>query len=56
MFRDDKTGTPPETLDIERELEFLYARRDAINALIASLEEYDRHWSGPVPRLQRKLA
>jgi hypothetical protein len=29
--------------DYERQLEYLYARRSAIDALIESLEEYDRH-------------
>jgi hypothetical protein len=56
MFRDENTGTPSDTTDDERELEFLYARRDVINTLIASLEEYDRYWSGPAPRQQRKSA
>ncbi len=56
MFRDDNTGAPQETTDVERELEFLYERRDVINALIASLEEYDRYGSGPGPRQQRKTA
>ena len=56
MFCDDNPGTPPDTTDVERELEFLYARRDVINALISSLEEYDRYWSGPAPGQQRKSA
>jgi hypothetical protein len=29
--------------DYERQLEYLYARRSAIDALIESLEEYERH-------------
>jgi hypothetical protein len=28
--------------DYERELEFLYSRRSTLDALISSLEEYDR--------------
>jgi hypothetical protein len=56
MFRDDNTGTPQETRDVEQELDFLYARRDVINSLIASLEEYDRYRSTSAPRQQRKSA
>jgi hypothetical protein len=56
MFCDDNTGTPSDRTDVERELEFLYVRRDVIDTLIASLEEYDRYWSGPAPRQQRKSA
>jgi hypothetical protein len=29
--------------DYERQLEYLYARRSAIDALIESLEDYERH-------------
>lgn len=54
MFRDDNTVTPQETRDVERELDFLYARRDAINALIASLEEYDRYRSTTSSRQQQR--
>ncbi len=56
MFRDDNIGTPQETRDVEQELDFLYARRDAINALIASLEEYDRYRSTASPRQQLRSA
>lgn len=41
----------------KRELDQLYARRSAIDSLIASLEEYDRYKPGSVVRAgQRKLA
>ena len=30
-------------VDYERQLEYLYARRSAIDSLIESLEEYERH-------------
>jgi hypothetical protein len=53
--------TVPVTLnpvrDYQRDLEFLYARRSAIDAVIASLEEYDRHRAQkPVMDRQRKSA
>ncbi|HUB32232.1 MAG TPA: hypothetical protein VMA31_04355 [Bryobacteraceae bacterium] len=56
MFADDNTVKPHEIGDFERQLEFLYARREAIDALIASLEEYDRYRCVPDPPQQRKLA
>lgn len=41
----------------ERQLEQLYARRSAIDSLIASLEEYDRYRAAAPVRLgQRKSA
>jgi hypothetical protein len=30
-------------IDYERQLEYLYARRSTIDALIESLEDYERH-------------
>ena len=41
----------------DRELDQLYARRSAIDSLIASLEEYDRYRASAPARLgQRKSA
>jgi hypothetical protein len=37
--RDSAVAEP----EYERQLEYLYARRSAIDALIESLEEYERH-------------
>jgi hypothetical protein len=43
--------------DYQRELEYLYARRSNIDAVIASLEEYDRHReTTPVADRQRRSA
>jgi hypothetical protein len=56
MLCDDNSVTPQETGDFERQLEVLYARRAAIDALIASLEEYDRYRSDVEPRQRRKSA
>lgn len=53
---DDKAATPPRYSDFRRELQYLYARKDAIDALIESLEEYERYRSVPDPRLQLKTA
>jgi hypothetical protein len=38
-----QTVTPDPVLDYEKQLEYLYARRSAIDALIESLEAYDRY-------------
>jgi len=42
--------------DYQRELEYLYARKSAIDSLIASLEEYDRYRFVPPSGGQRKTA
>jgi len=42
--------------DYRRELEFLYARRSAIDSLIASLEEYRAHVHVAAPLEERKSA
>jgi hypothetical protein len=43
--------------DYRRELEYLYTRRYAIDAVITSLEEYDRHRATTSTRLrERKTA
>jgi hypothetical protein len=39
VVTDDAVAEP----DYERQLEYLYARRSAIDTLIESLEEYERH-------------
>jgi hypothetical protein len=42
--------------DYERQLEYLYARRSAIDALIESLEEYERHRETRPPSIELKTA
>ena len=42
--------------DYARELEYLYARKTAIDSLIASLEEYERYRVTPPTPGQRKSA
>ena len=37
------TGDAVSDADYERQLEYLYARRSAIDTLIESLEEYERY-------------
>jgi hypothetical protein len=48
--------TPQEIGDFERQLELLYARKALIDALIASLEEYDRYRVGMDLRQRRRSA
>ena len=45
-----------ETSDFDQELQYLYERKAAIDAVIASLEEYERYWSVPAPTPQLKTA
>jgi hypothetical protein len=40
----------------QKELDYLYARRVAINTLIQSLEEYDRHRAKRIEDGKRKSA
>jgi len=42
MFAKKSLATPPPARPYRKELEYLYARRSAIDTLIQSLEEYDR--------------
>ena len=42
--------------DYQRELEYLYARRSAIDSLIQSLEEYDRFRARQMEEPKRKSA
>jgi hypothetical protein len=50
-----KTVTIDTVRDYQRELEHLYARKSAIDSLIESLEEYQRHRTVK-PDRQRKSA
>jgi hypothetical protein len=50
-----KTVTIDTVRDYQRELEFLYARKSAIDGLIESLEEYERYRTAK-PDRQRKSA
>ena len=42
MFAKKPPCAPPPNRTFRKELEYLYARRSAIDTLIESLEEYDR--------------
>jgi hypothetical protein len=44
------------TRGYERELQLLYARRSAIDSLIASLQNYDRYRASRPAEFKRKLA
>jgi hypothetical protein len=50
-----KAVTIDTVRDYQRELEYLYARKSAIDSLIESLEEYDRY-RATKPDGQRKSA
>ena len=58
MLSVQKSGiTANAAREYQRELDHLYARRDAIDSLIASLEAYDRYKATmPVRQPQRKSA
>ena len=43
-------------IDYERRLDYLYARRSAIDALIESLEDYDRFRETRKPVAERRSA
>ena len=43
-------------LAYRRELQYLYARRSAIDSLIESLEEYDRFREAPTEEGERQTA
>ena len=52
-----KGASPPSpTRQNRKELEYLYARRTAINTLIQSLEEYDRFRARRTEEQKRKTA
>ncbi len=44
-----KLSTSPTLLNVEQELQKLYARRLAVDNLIHSLEEYNRSLQSPSP-------
>lgn len=56
MLVENESGhtSPEET--VQEELEYLYARRSAIDNLIQSLEAYDRFRERPRPQGERKTA
>ena len=52
-----KKGSPTSPARVNRkELEYLYARRTAIDSLIQSLEEYDRFRAQRMEEPRRKTA
>jgi hypothetical protein len=54
---DSKVDTPPTVShEFDEELQYLYARKAAVDALIASLEQYRQYQHVPGPRSQRKTA
>jgi hypothetical protein len=57
MLSAKKNAVPIDTVrDYQRELEYLYARKSAIDLLIASLEEYQRSCATNSAGGQRKSA
>ena len=57
MLRAKKSELPPQPVrDYRRELEYLYARKSAVEAAIASLEVYDRCRTAEPPTMNRKTA
>jgi hypothetical protein len=52
MLETRPTALPPAR-GVREELQYLYARRSTINALIRSLEEYDRFHAKRMERLRR---
>jgi len=51
-----KKASPDLSPQAEKELEFLYARRSAIDTLIRSLEQYDRYRAKAEVISKRKTA
>lgn len=51
-----KKGTTPSSSDrvYRKELEYLYTRRSTIDALIASLEQYDRFRARNVSQIEKR--
>jgi hypothetical protein len=57
MLSARKIAVPLQTAhDYRRELEYLYARKSALDSLIASLEEYQRASTDPPSEGQLKTA
>jgi hypothetical protein len=57
MFAKKVPSAPPPGRTYRKELEYLYARRSAVDALIQSLQNYDRFRASSAGHpLKRKLA
>ena len=56
MLAKKKTPVSASTGAYRQELDFLYARRSAIDSLIESLEEYDRFREAPTEEGERQTA
>jgi hypothetical protein len=51
-----KPDSPPPDRGYRKELEYLNARKSALDGLIQSLEDYDRFRCAPTVERKRKLA
>jgi len=51
-----KPPVPSTDINYRKQLEYLYARRTTIDALIESLQEYDRFRAQRAPEQERKTA
>ena len=56
MFAKNEIPVSASVLAYRQELEYLYARRSAIDNLIESLEEYDRFREAPTEEGERQTA
>ena len=56
MLANNERSVPSIPMSYRTELEYLYARRLAINTLIESLEEYDRVRITPAQRAEMQTA
>ena len=56
MLSKKEPPAPPPVPAYGKELEYLYARRQAIDTLIDSLEEYDRYRETRQPETERRMA
>jgi hypothetical protein len=56
MFAKQTTPVSASGLAYRQELDYLYARRSAIDSLIESLEEYDRFREAPAEEGERQTA
>ena len=56
MFAKNEIPVSASVLAYRQELEYLYARRSAIDSLIESLEEYDRFREAPTDEGERQTA
>jgi hypothetical protein len=56
MFAKKESPVPPSLPEYRKELEYLYARRSAIDTLIDSLEDYARFRALPPDNGERQTA